>query len=85
MRMSSERNPQSFGTLNFVKQSVHPSDLDADITALHELPRPHIDSFNSIFKDGLLDLAVKNLEPKELVDAAGNRITCKTFFAWPID
>ena len=77
--MSSERNPQSFGTLNFVKQSVHPSDHDADISALHELPRPHIDSFNSIFKDGLLDLAVKNLEPKELVDAAGNRITCNSF------
>lgn len=72
----SDRNPQSFQTLDYVHRSVHPSTGEADVPALHELPRPHIDSFDSIFDDGLLDMAVQNLDPKELIDAAGNRLTC---------
>lgn len=70
------RNPQSFHTLDFVKRAVHPSGSEADVPALHELPRPHIDSFDSIFEDGLLDLSVQNIDPKEIVDNVGNRISC---------
>jgi len=71
-----ERNPQSFHTADFVERAVHPSRAEADVPALHELPRPHIDSFDSIFDHGLLDLAVQNLDPKEIIDSAGNRINC---------
>lgn len=70
------RNPQSFQTLDYVHRAVHPSTSEPDVPALHELPRPHIDSFDSIFDDGLLDMAVQNLDPKELIDAAGNRLSC---------
>lgn len=71
-----ERNPQSFHALDYVKRSVHPSSGEADVPALHDLPKPHIESFDSIFDDGLLDLAVQNLDPKEIVDPSGNRISC---------
>lgn len=74
------RNPQTFGTADYVRRSIHPSQSEPDVPALHELPRPHIDSFDSIFDDGLLDLAVQNLDPKEIVDSAGNRINCIIYF-----
>lgn len=70
------RNPQSFHTLDFVKQAVHPSEVEPDVPALHELIRPHIDSFDSIFDDDLLNLAVASLDRKEIIDANGNRINC---------
>lgn len=72
----SGRNPQSFQTLDYVHRAVHPSTSEPDVPALHELPRPHIESFDSIFDDGLLDMAVQNLDPKEIIDAAGNRLSC---------
>lgn len=72
------RNPQSFHTLDFVEKAVHPSEVEADVPALHELPRPHIDSFDSIFEDGLMDLAIQNLDPREIIDTNGNRISCMT-------
>lgn len=70
------RNPQSFHTLDFVRQAVHPSEVEADVPALHELIRPHIDSFDSIFEDDLLGMAVASLDRKEIIDANGNRINC---------
>lgn len=70
------RNPQTFGMADYVRRSVHPSRSEPDVPALHELPRPHIDSFDSIFDDGLLEMAVQNIDPKEIVDNAGNRINC---------
>lgn len=70
------RNPQSFRTLDFVRQAIHPSEDEPDVPALHGLVRPHVDSFDSIFDEGLLDLAVANLDSKEIMDANGNRISC---------
>ncbi len=84
-RMSAVSGPSrnmehSFHTLDYVMRSKNPSDGDPDVPALHELPRPHIDSFDSIFDDGLLDLAVSNLDRKEIVDATGNRLSCSMLY-----
>src|ERR1700677_5122287 len=84
-------NSEGFNTLKFTRSATNPSDVQSDYPTLHELIRPHIDSFNSIFDDQLLDLALHNLEVREVVDPAGNRLNCmsgnlfpsfNTFIVW---
>lgn len=59
---------------------------ESEYPALHSLILPHIASFNSIFDDNLIDMAIANLEPRELIDSAGNRLKCIYFtyaqFGW---
>ena len=63
-----------FGQLLFHQESSNPSDEQSPLPHLHDLIRPHIDSFNSIFDDGLLELAAADLEPRILTDHLGNRL-----------
>lgn len=75
----SEQNLRSFGTLPSQNYSVHPP-KESMFEGVHDLLRPHIDSFNAIFEpsgeeDSLLAVAVRNLETKEIVDKQGNKLT----------
>jgi len=59
----------SFNTLKREDAFRNPSKTHPHYTEAHELIRPHIDSFNALFEGessggGLLDLAVKDLDPK---------------------
>lgn len=71
-----EGDPNSFHTLKTFNSSRNPPTSGSDYPALHALIHPHIDSFNAIFDDGLLDLAVAGIEPRQVQDAAGNRLRC---------
>ncbi|PJF18528.1 DNA-directed RNA polymerase subunit beta [Paramicrosporidium saccamoebae] len=71
---SSQSLPSSFETLKFYNSARHPSSAESDTPRVHELIRPHIDSFNAIFDDGLLDRSVANLEVRESEDGRGNRL-----------
>ena len=68
-------NDHTFNTLHHFNSSRHPPKDGSDYPSLHALIRPHIDSFNSIFDDNLLDLALQNIEPRQLVDTAGNKLS----------
>lgn len=74
-----EKPYSSFNTLAYQKRSKFPAKDASTLPHLHELVWPHIGSFNSILDDGLLDLTVQNLEKREIVDANGNRLCCKSF------
>src|ERR1700722_12460412 len=65
----------TFNTLHNFNSSRHPPTNDSDYPSLHALIRPHIDSFNSIFDANLLDLALQGIEPRQMVDAAGNKLS----------
>lgn len=62
-----------FHTLENVDYVTHLPETSS-FNHLHELVKPHLDSFNSIFDDGLLDLAVCAIEPRYMVDASGNTL-----------
>lgn len=69
----------SFGSVAAQEYSVNPP-RESMFEGVHELIRPHIDSFNAIFEssedsESLLSVAVKNLDTKELVDSRGNKLT----------
>jgi hypothetical protein len=66
-----------FDTVSRERNAIHPSDNDLDHSLLSELITPHILSFNSIVKDGLLDNAVKHLEMRVIHDEHGNKLSCK--------
>lgn len=76
--MSSEQvvNPHAFGTVPAQSYSVNPP-KQSMFEGVHELLRPHIDSFNAIFGDeqeSLLSVAVRNLDAREIIDSQGNKI-----------
>lgn len=62
-----------FDTLKLVGNATKPP-AESEAPLLHELVKPHLQSFNSIFEDHLLDAAIRNLEPVELVDNNGNKL-----------
>lgn len=69
-----EQISMSFGTIELNQSFINPSSSGSDVASLHTLIRPHIDSFNSIFDDGLLDAAVADLDPRDIFDSNGNSI-----------
>lgn len=75
MGPTSPPDGHTFNTLCHFNSSRHPPKDGSDYPSLHALIRPHIDSFNSIFDDNLLDLALQNIEPRQLVDTAGNKLS----------
>ena len=67
----------SLNTVQIHADSQKPNESSSMYPALHDLLlAPHIDSFNALFhpEESILDAAVQNLEPREVVDAAGNRL-----------
>ena len=73
---SSTENLHSFGTVPAQDYSVNPPSTSM-FEGVHELLRPHIDSFNAIFDEpeSLLSVCIANLDRREIVDVNGNKIT----------
>ena len=72
-------NLHSFGTMPSQNYSVNPP-KESMFEGVHELIRPHLDSFDAIFEsfgesESLLAAAVGNLEVKEIIDQQGNKLT----------
>ena len=61
-------------TIELNQSFINPSTSRSDVASLHSLIRPHIDSFNSIFEVGLLEVAVADLDPRDIFDSNGNSI-----------
>lgn len=67
--------PFSFNTLQREEKFQEPSKTASEFPTLQALIQPHLQSFNSIFDDGILEAAVKNLEPRVIRDENGNRLS----------
>lgn len=69
-------NTHSFAALPAQDYSVNPP-KQSMFEGVHELLRPHIDSFNAIFEgsDNLLSTCITNLDRREIVDNMGNKLT----------
>lgn len=78
----------TFHTLTREARFRYPPADEADVPALEQLVRPHIDSFNALLEDpaaeatgggGLLGLAVRDITEKVVFDgsekATGNRLS----------
>lgn len=70
----SQQRPESFQTLKFYDAARFPSCAESDVPSVHALVRPHIDSFNALFDEGLLERSVANLEVRKVEDGKGNRL-----------
>jgi DNA-directed RNA polymerase I subunit RPA2 len=57
----------SFETLQREKRFVNPSSEKSEISDLHDLIRPHIDSFDAIFDQDLLQKAIRHIETKQII------------------
>ena len=66
-----------FETLKRENQFKHPSESLSEYPDLQNLIRPHLESYNAIFDQGLLVRALANLDSKIVRDAQGHRLTCK--------
>lgn len=73
---STSKNPNGFDTLATSDYSTNPP-ISTPYQSLHDLIKPHLESFNSIFDDGLLDTAVNSIEPRYVTDNAGNILKSK--------
>jgi len=61
----------SFQTLIREHSFQYPSSSKSEFPALQEAIQPHIDSFNAITADGLLEIAVKDIGKKTVFDHKG--------------
>jgi hypothetical protein len=74
---------QSFNTIERENQGRNPSKKSTTVPRLHELIAPHLDSYNAIrainggMGPGLLDLAVRDLDERDVQDPFGNSLKCK--------
>jgi DNA-directed RNA polymerase I subunit RPA2 len=74
-----------FFTVSTRNQFVSPSPEGTAYPALHELIKPHIESFNALKETnsgrgkGLLELAVQDLDRRTVRDQHGNRLDCLCF------
>ena len=62
----------SFETLKREESFRTPNFKESDYPALHDLIRPHLDSFNALFSCDLLNKAVSNLNNRTIRDSNGN-------------
>lgn len=62
----------SFQTLIREHSFKYPSASEALYPALQEAVQPHIDSFNAITRDNLLEIAVRDIGKKTIFDHKGN-------------
>jgi len=62
----------SFDTLRREHSFKHPSSSQSEYPALQEAVQPHINSFNAITADNLLEIAVKDIGKKTVFDHKGN-------------
>jgi len=62
----------SFQTLIREHSFKHPSTVEAEYPALQEAIQPHINSFNAITQDNLLEIALKDIGKKTVFDHKGN-------------
>jgi DNA-directed RNA polymerase I subunit RPA2 len=69
--------PAPLGTLRAQKYAEEPAPHASMYPDMHELMRPHLDSFNALFdaRENMLALAVAGLDRREVRDALGNRLT----------
>lgn len=72
----------SFNTLIREHQFQYPSESESEFPALQEAVQPHIDSFNAITADNLLEIAIKDIGKKTVFDhktddngGRGNKLT----------
>ena|SRR5271170_575403 len=75
---STSRQPESkikpsFDTLRREHSFKHPSYSKSEYPALQEAMQPHIDSFNAITSDNLLEIAIKDIGKKTVFDHKGNQ------------
>ena len=74
--------PKGFDTLKYGETAQTPSNKKTRVPGLHELIRPHLDSFNAIKATnqgrgpGLLEMAVADLDHQKIKDASGNVLEC---------
>ena len=64
-----------FETAKRERSFKQPSNKGSEYPELHRLIRPHIDSFNAIFSQGLLQKALHNIEPVIVRDTLGKRLS----------
>lgn len=64
----------SFDTKKFIHNALNPSEGESTIPDLHKLIEPHLKSYNNIFDQDLLDIAIQNIEHRYAIDLDGNRI-----------
>jgi len=73
----------TFGTLEREHRFRHPSHDQTAFPALSDAVAPHIQSFNALTDDSLLDYAVKDLGVKSVFDTeevqeSSNKLSCKS-------
>jgi DNA-directed RNA polymerase I subunit RPA2 len=74
----------AFNTLERERAAVRPSKKSTHTPELHELIRPHLDSFNAIKETvgtggkgkGLLELAIEDMDRRDVKDSFGNKLEC---------
>ena len=69
---SAKLNP-SFQTLIREHSFRYPSTKKSEFPALQEAVQPHIDSFNAITADNLLEIAVRDIGKKTIFDYKGEK------------
>lgn len=71
----------SFNTLERERTFKNPSNKGTNYPVLQELVKPHVDSFNMLFKDsnggeGLLDKALRDIPSRVIIDDK-QRLECE--------
>lgn len=68
-----------FDSVAFRKRAIQPSKAGTAYPELHRLIAPHLESFNSLLfmngGKGILDMALAHLDPVEMVDSHGNKLS----------
>jgi DNA-directed RNA polymerase beta subunit len=72
-RQPTSKIKPSFDTLRREHSFKHPSSSKSEYPALQEAVQPHIDSFNAITADNLLEIAIKDIGKKTVFDHKGNQ------------
>ena len=90
--VSKNKDSSTFKTLTRERQFRHPPINASDVSALDELVKPHLESFNALIQDtgdkfggkGLLQLGVEDIGEKSVFDGKGEderpwgqKITCE--------
>jgi hypothetical protein len=88
--LSKMTNVLAFNTLERERAAIQPNKKKTHVPGLHELIKPHLESFNAIKETtgstgqkgkGLLDLAVADMDHRDIKDSFGNKIECMDFEA----
>src|SRR5271170_4588083 len=81
-RQPTSKIKPSFDTLRREHSFKHPSSAKSEYPALQEAIQPHIDSFNAITADNLLEIAIRDIGKKtvfdhksDINDGRGNKLT----------